>query len=80
MAYPCPCCAHFTMPEAPPGTFDTCPVCGWEDDHIQFNLPTLADGANPMSLDDARRNYKEFGAASRSLVRQVRRPTADEKR
>lgn len=36
------------------GTFDICPVCGWEDDPAQSRDPTLTGGANEMNLNDAR--------------------------
>jgi hypothetical protein len=78
MAFPCPCCGHFTLPDPPPGTFDICPVCTWEDDHIQFNIPSLADGANAVSLSDARRNFKEFGAKSREFIDRARIPKPEE--
>ena len=29
--YPCPCCGCLTMPQAPPGSWARCPVCGWND-------------------------------------------------
>jgi hypothetical protein len=36
--------------EEAPGSFDFCPVCGWEDDHVQLRCPALAGGANRRSL------------------------------
>jgi hypothetical protein len=42
--HPCPCCGYQTLREPPPGTFETCPVCRWEDDNIQFEDPTYEGG------------------------------------
>ena len=39
--YHCPCCGYRTLSEQPPGTFEICPVCYWEDDNVQFNDPTF---------------------------------------
>jgi hypothetical protein len=54
----CPCCGNPTLPEAPPGTFFICPVCGWEDDNVQFADPAYAGGANRLSLDEARASFR----------------------
>lgn len=37
----------------PPGTYELCPVCGWEDDGVQLANPTSGGGANRGSLVDA---------------------------
>lgn len=34
--YTCPCCGYKTLEECPPGTFEICPICHWEDDNVQF--------------------------------------------
>jgi hypothetical protein len=53
--YPCPCCEQNTLDEPPPGTFDICSRCGWEDDNVQFDDPDFRGGANAESLNEARR-------------------------
>ena len=58
MKYKCPCCENNTLYEMPPGTFEICPICNWEDDEVQYNDPTYAGGANEMCLNDARRKYR----------------------
>lgn len=68
----CPCCQHQTLPEKPPGSFEVCPVCAWEDDSLQFASPDSSDGANAVSLNDARKNFRAFGASDRALVDKVR--------
>lgn len=77
--YKCPCCGFCTLEEEPPGTFDICPVCFWEDDNIQFENPNRSGGANAMSLNEARRNYLEYGAKSLDKVKFVRPPLEEEK-
>jgi hypothetical protein len=67
-----------TLDEAPPGTYQICPVCYWEDDPVQFADPTYAGGANQVSLLEARKNYVEFGACEKEFLPYVRQPTADE--
>ena len=54
---PCPCCG-VGLVEAN-HEFDICDVCGWEDDDYQFNHPDYRGGANHMSLNEARKAYRE---------------------
>ena len=76
--YKCPCCGFLTLSEEPPGTFEICPVCDWEDDNVQAADPTFEGGANGVSLDQARRNFAEFGAISTDALGRVRRPRPEE--
>jgi len=48
-SYPCPACGFLVFGE-PPGSYDICPVCGWEDDHVQLRFPGMSGGANKSSL------------------------------
>jgi hypothetical protein len=51
--HPCPVCGYLTFNE-PPGSYDVCDVCGWEDDALQLEFATtLAGGANALTLADA---------------------------
>jgi len=77
--YPCPCCEFVTLTSEPPGTYELCPVCFWEDDGVQFNDPNYAGGANRESLNQARANFREFGASARSALPHVRRPLPEER-
>jgi hypothetical protein len=52
--YPCPCCEQPTLEEPPPGTYDICGICGWEDDPLQFSEVDFRGGANQESLRQAR--------------------------
>jgi hypothetical protein len=64
--YACPCCDQLTLERPPPGTFDICRVCGWEDDNVQFRDPDYRGGANRVSLREARDDFA--GRASRKPV------------
>ena len=55
--YKCPCCENLTLSEEPPGTFEICSLCGWEDDAVQFIDPDYEGGANTLSLNQARKLF-----------------------
>ncbi|MEG2814426.1 MAG: CPCC family cysteine-rich protein, partial [Oscillospiraceae bacterium] len=55
--YKCNCCSNFVLDEEPTGTFEICPICGWEDDKVQTADPDFAGGANKLSLNQARKQY-----------------------
>jgi rubredoxin len=76
--YACPCCGYLTLREAPPGTFAICPVCYWEDDDVQFKTPTYAGGANRVSLVEARKNFRAYGAVQEGVRTLVRSPLPEE--
>ena len=78
MNYPCPCCFNLTLSEQPPGTYEVCPVCYWEDDPVQFVDEEYEGGANNVSLIKGRENYRAFGACSEDFRLDVRKPTVDE--
>jgi hypothetical protein len=64
--------------DAMPGSYEICPVCFWEDDGARFRWPTMAGGANKVSLIETQRNYQDFGACDEHGRRFVRPPAADE--
>ncbi|MFK0237917.1 CPCC family cysteine-rich protein [Streptomyces vinaceus] len=74
---PCPCCGHLVLDEMP-GSHEICPVCSWEDDAVQFRWPTAEVGANRVSLIEAQRNYRDFGARDERGRRFARPPAPDE--
>lgn len=76
--YKCPCCDHYTLDDKPDNTFQICPVCYWEDDGVQLNDPSYEGGANVMSLNQARVNFKEFGVIDLQFKEKVRPPLEDE--
>jgi hypothetical protein len=79
MSYACPCCGNLTLDEPPPGTYAICPVCYWEDDPIQFHDPSSKGGANVVSLQEARANYRASGAAMEQFRSVVRPPRPEER-
>jgi hypothetical protein len=76
--FPCPCCGFLVFGE-PPGSYEICPICFWEDDLSQLRFPH-ATGANGLSLIDAQGNYASIGAAERRFVSNVREPNETELR
>ena len=74
--YKCPCCGYYTLPEL--RLYDICPVCNWEDDIVQFQDPDFEGGANEESLNQARENYKDFGAINKKYIDEVRKPLSEE--
>lgn len=41
MKFTCPCCGYKTMKGKPPGTYEICEICFWEDDGFNFMIMTL---------------------------------------
>jgi hypothetical protein len=72
--HPCPCCGFLTLAGEPPGTYELCPVCFWEDDGAQWENPDQTGSANRESLRIARANFRALRASSRSALPHVRRP------
>jgi hypothetical protein len=82
--YKCKCCGYYTLLEKPldphryPGTFEICPVCDWEDDSLQFLNPDKNFGPNKVSLNEAKLNFKKFGAKRSESLKFVRKVRNDE--
>jgi hypothetical protein len=76
----CPICNCLTL-SAEEKSHDICPVCYWEDDGSEKEIPTseCAGGPNGISVDEARHNYKKFGACSKDFLPNVRKPKPWEK-
>jgi hypothetical protein len=64
--FPCPCCGYLTFSEKP-GSYEICPICFWEDDQVQVRWPTLARGANKLSLAEAQKTFAAIGACEERL-------------
>jgi hypothetical protein len=75
--YPCPCCGHLVF-EQPPGNYEICPVCFWEDDIVQLAYPLMGGGANKLSLFDAQREFARSGVSDPRCIVHVRPPQDDE--
>jgi hypothetical protein len=77
--FPCPCCGHLVFDE-PPGSYNICPICFWEDDNIQLRWPDWTGGANAPSLIESQRNYLQTGAMEHRFTGIVRGASDDEAR
>jgi len=62
----------------PDGNYEICKVCFWEDDLVQLADPTFEGGANKVSLNQAQKNYREFGACEREMIPHVRKAYPEE--
>lgn len=54
----CPCCGKDTLNPKYSG-FEICNNCGWQDDGYQEDHPDVGNCANIMSLNEAKKAYKE---------------------
>lgn len=77
MKYVCKCCGCAAMDTA--DEYDICPVCFWEKDIYQEENPDESEGANKVSLNEAKRNYAEFGACEKRFMLNVRTAEVAEK-
>jgi Uma2 family endonuclease len=76
--YRCPCCRHKTLADR--GGHTICSVCFWHDDgQDDHDADEIRAGPNyGLSLTHARRNFAEYGAVARRVLRFVRPPTEAE--
>ena len=58
-SYQCPICESFSLDSY--GSYDICPVCDWEDCIGQRHDPDMVIGANWLTLNQAKTNWKEHG-------------------
>lgn len=77
-SFPCPCCGYLTYDEEPEGHYEICEVCFWEDDPIQLKDHDFEGGANTPSLNQAKENFKQFGACEERFVKNTRDPWPEE--
>jgi hypothetical protein len=77
--FTCPCCGNHTLSE-PPGSYEICKVCFWEDDGVQLLDPAFRGGANGPSLMECQANFQRFGASEERFVGNVRPPGPGETR
>lgn len=61
--YTCTCCGYKTLDEEPPGTYEICLLCFWEDDPLQYEDPDYEGGANIISLRAAQQHGWHFGVS-----------------
>lgn len=71
----CPCCENYTLNHDIYGHYgEICEVCLWQSDEIQDNNPDVKEGLNPISLNEAKENYKKIGAIIEKYVKYTRKP------
>jgi hypothetical protein len=78
-SYPCPCCGYLVFAQ-PPGSYDICPICFWEDDIVQLRWVRYPGGANTPSLADAQRTYVRTNATDLLALCHVRPVAASDRR
>ncbi len=73
--YHCPCCGYPTLKMR--GSFETCPVCFWEDDgQDSHDADRVRGGPNAiLSLTAARENFARFAACELRFADNVRKAT-----
>jgi hypothetical protein len=78
--YPCPCCGYLVFDD-PPGSYDICPICNWEDELYQLENPEEKDLVNHgVSLAEAQINFEQMGASFPTRLNSVRKPLPSEGR
>lgn len=58
LGFKCPVCGQYVF-KSGPGSYEICSICGWEDDKAQYEDPTLAGGANHLSLKEYKKQYEK---------------------
>jgi hypothetical protein len=76
----CPCCGFYTVDSDDEVIVDICEVCFWQYDVMGHECPEEIIGSNKVSLNDARENYKKYGACKIEYAssKWVREPMSDE--
>ncbi|QZY56476.1 CPCC family cysteine-rich protein [Crassaminicella profunda] len=79
----CPCCGYYTIPKRTEEKFYSCgficPVCFWEIDIFISDNEESSDQNHGLTLKQAKKNYRTFGACCKSDLKYVRKPTDAEK-
>lgn len=76
----CPCCGFLAIDTNDEVITDICEVCFWQYDWVAHESPEKVIGANGVSLNDARINYRKYGACKKEFAdrKLVREPLIDE--
>lgn len=70
--YACPCCGFHTFGSSPPGTYDVCGICGWEEDCTGY-LELDKQNPDPMGQKISAWDTKWWGYANGDLTIEVAR-------
>jgi len=65
---PCPCCGNITIPYGGDALAYICPICRWEIDLFIQSDDEPSDQNHGLTLNQARENYKKFGAVKEEFV------------
>jgi rubredoxin len=78
----CPCCGNYTFEDCGGDgpLFEICDVCGWMYDPVTHSRPDTLRGANGITLNEARENYRKYGYYDKRLmeISSFRDPYPDE--
>lgn len=74
-----PCCGYLTINDADEIITDICEVCFWQYDEVAQDNPDRVIGANKISLNIAKKNYKLLGAVEERFLDIVRPLHEDER-
>ena len=78
----CLCCGYKTLPKKVEECICfICPVFCWENDISMKNIydtKEKSDSNGGMTLEEARENYKNYGACDKKFIDKVRKPNKDE--
>jgi hypothetical protein len=77
--HPCPCCGNLVFDRAP-GSFEICPICWWKDDATQLAFPTMAGGANTLTLVASQANFQCINVSDERFLTRVRAPLPADQR
>lgn len=72
----CHCCGYKTIDES--ANYEICPICYWEDDHVQSADPWFRGGANKNSLFESQKNFKTYRAVEERFISHVRSFTSND--
>lgn len=76
----CPCCKNYTIESDDEVIVEICEVCFWQYDLAAHKQPDLNIGSNGITLNEARGNYKQYGACKKKFADKglVRKPINQE--
>lgn len=76
----CPCCGYYTIDTDDEIIVDICEICLWQFDVVAHENPDTIIGANKISLNQAKENYKQFDVSKKEYIgRNINRaPKEDE--
>ena len=76
----CMCCGFYTIDSDDEVISSICDVCFWQYDIVAQQHPEKSIGPNKISLNEAKNNYRRYGACKKEYVdrKLVREPKNDE--